>query len=375
MLLALRPGDTAVLTLDWSNWCVPGARQVKGKLIPPSAVRVTLASGAGSLDVPYNAVTPCTRPGAPSTIGVHPFQPPGLPNKHPWTRAIFAGKIFTVAGGPGPLHGVRGGVLRYAVRLRNESRTTVRFANCPLIAEELAPRGSVEAHQLNCAGGARRVAPGGSIRFEMRLRIPVSAPTGVNGLFWVLDPLGGQNAETVAARDRHCVVTAPRAAAAVTLAIAATAAGGWARPSTRARRRRLPPPRRRVPPYDRTQERSACNLLFARLQRVTIALQTSSDLIAHSLNKTQLSRRIAIEQVQLQRSATLMTGGPVPEALVPADRALVAALHAFARDFGRAKAPAAAGDFRAATAAMTDRPVVQRILQASTTIERACSLH
>jgi hypothetical protein len=173
-------------------------------------------------------------------------------------------------------------------------------------------------------------------------------------------------------------VIAPRAAAAVTLAVAAAAAGGCG--STK----------HASPPTTTTTatttaaaaavtiapgERSACNLLFARLQRVTIALQTSSDLIAHSLNKTQLSRRIAIEQVQLQRSAALMTSGPVPAALVPADRALVAALHAFARDFGRAKAPAAAGDFRAATAAMTDRPVVQRILQASTTIERACSLH
>jgi hypothetical protein len=204
LLLALQPGDTAVLALDWSNWCVPGARQVKGKLIAPSAVRVTLAGGRGSLDVPYNAVTPCTRPGAPSTIGVHPFQPPGLPNKRPWTKAIVAGKIFTIEGGPAPLHGVRGSVLRYAIRLRNESSATVRFANCPLIAEELAPKGTVEAHQLNCAG-SRRVAPGGSIRFEMRLRIPASAPTGVNGLFWVLDPLGGQNAETVA----RVVVTAP----------------------------------------------------------------------------------------------------------------------------------------------------------------------
>jgi hypothetical protein len=205
VLLALQPADTAVLALEWSNWCVPGARQVKGKLIPPSAVRVTLSGGRGSLDVPYNAVTPCTRPGAPSTIGVHPFQPPGLPNKRPWTSAIFAGKIFTIAGGPSPLHAVRGRVLRYAIRLRNQSPTTVRFANCPLIAEELAPKGTVEAHQLNCGDGTRRVAPGGSIRFEMRLRIPASAPTGVNGLFWVLDPLGGQNAETVAL----VVVTAP----------------------------------------------------------------------------------------------------------------------------------------------------------------------
>jgi hypothetical protein len=122
-------------------------------------------------------------------------------------------------------------------------------------------------------------------------------------------------------------------------------------------------------------ERPACALLFARLQRVTVALQTSSDLIAHSLNKQQLARRIAIEQVQLQRSAALMTGGPVPAALVPANQNLVSALRAFSRDFGRAKTAAARGDFRAATAAMGDAPVVHRILAASKTIETACAVH
>ena len=171
-------------------------------------------------------------------------------------------------------------------------------------------------------------------------------------------------------------MTARRLAAAIALAIAAATTAGCgstkhASPPTTTTAVTATSATVTVAP----EERSACNLLFARLQRVTIALQTSSDLIAHSLNQTQLSRRIAIEQVQLQRSATLMTGGPIPAALVPADKALVAALHAFARDFGRAKAPAAAGDFQAATAAMTDRPVVRRILQASTTIERACSLH
>jgi hypothetical protein len=171
-------------------------------------------------------------------------------------------------------------------------------------------------------------------------------------------------------------VTAPHVAAAVALAIAgaaATAGCGSTKHASASATTSVTATSATV--AIAPEERSACNLLFARLQRVTIALQTSSDLIAHSLNKTQLSRRIAIEQVQLQRSATLMTGGPIPAALVPADKALVAALHAFARDFGRAKAPAAAGDFQAATAAMTDRPVVRRILQASTTIEHACSLH
>jgi hypothetical protein len=119
-------------------------------------------------------------------------------------------------------------------------------------------------------------------------------------------------------------------------------------------------------------ERAACGLLLERLRRVTAALQASSELIAHSLNKRQLSNRIGIEQVQLRRSAALLTGGPIPAALVPVDRRLVAALRAFSRDFGRAKAPAARGDFRAATAAMSDTAAVKRILAASKTIERAC---
>jgi hypothetical protein len=123
-----------------------------------------------------------------------------------------------------------------------------------------------------------------------------------------------------------------------------------------------------VPPV----ERPACALLFARLQRVTLALKTSSELIAHSQNKRQLSRRIGIEQVQLRRSARLMATGPVPAQLRAADRQLVSALRAFARDFGRARAPAARGDFQAAADAMTDAPVVERILRASKKIEDAC---
>jgi hypothetical protein len=119
-------------------------------------------------------------------------------------------------------------------------------------------------------------------------------------------------------------------------------------------------------------DRPACALLFARLQRVTAALQASSELIAHSLDKRQLSHRIAIQQQQLERSARLMAGGPIPAPLAAADRRLVRSLRAFAHDFGRARAPAARGDFQAASAIMTDRPVVEEILGASKTIEAAC---
>ena len=116
----------------------------------------------------------------------------------------------------------------------------------------------------------------------------------------------------------------------------------------------------------------ACTLLIARVQRVTTALATASELIAHSLNKQQLSHRIAIEKVQLQRSARLLTGGAVPTPLQGAQRQLVLGLNAFSADFAHAEKPAARGDFQGAVQAMGDTTVVQQILAATKTIENAC---
>ena len=119
-------------------------------------------------------------------------------------------------------------------------------------------------------------------------------------------------------------------------------------------------------------ERPACALLFAHLQRVTLAIRASSELVAHSLNKKQLTRRIAIEEVQLRRSARLVESGPIPAALAPADRELASALRAFARDFAGAGTQADRGDFQAASAAMKDGAVVRRIVRASRAIENTC---
>jgi hypothetical protein len=120
-------------------------------------------------------------------------------------------------------------------------------------------------------------------------------------------------------------------------------------------------------------DRQACAGLYANLQQVSAAIQGSSELIANSLDKSQLSERIAIEESQLQQSADLMERGPVPPGLEAADRDLVAALRAFSADFAKARGPATRGDFRAAAEAMTDTAVVQRILAASKTIEDACA--
>jgi hypothetical protein len=117
---------------------------------------------------------------------------------------------------------------------------------------------------------------------------------------------------------------------------------------------------------------AACEVLYARLQVVSNAISASSELIAHSINKKQLSGRIAIEREQLLRSAQVLTGGAVPSALVGPNRQLIAALIKFSDDFARAAGPARHGDFRAAVAAMDDEPTVHRILAAATTIQNAC---
>ena len=121
-----------------------------------------------------------------------------------------------------------------------------------------------------------------------------------------------------------------------------------------------------------TQDRSACPNLLQRLRRVVAALQASSQLIARSRNERQLSRRIGIEQVQLERSARLMSEGPTPAPVAAPVARLAAALRAYARDFAAAKAPAARGDFQAASQALTDPAVARRIAGAATTIQDAC---
>jgi hypothetical protein len=119
-------------------------------------------------------------------------------------------------------------------------------------------------------------------------------------------------------------------------------------------------------------DQQLCAPLYARLQRVSLALSSSSALIAQSENKEDLSRRIGTERQQLARSAGLMAAATVPDPLSAVNARMVRALRRFSRDFARAQAPAARGDFPAAVAAMTDKPAVNRILAAATTIQRAC---
>jgi hypothetical protein len=196
-LRSLAPGATAVLSIDWSNWCVPGAARSPKPQVPPKAVQITLGKGLGSLDVNYSAVPTCDAPGQPSTVGVQPFAPAPLPASQPWTTANVKATIQPADGPGSPLTAKRGQVARFVIRLQNTSPATVRFDRCPLMAEVLAPSGRTDVHQLNC-GPAVAIPPGSSLYFEMRIDVPPGAPLGKNGLLWELDPNGAQYPEAVA---------------------------------------------------------------------------------------------------------------------------------------------------------------------------------
>jgi hypothetical protein len=197
-LRALPPGSDATLSIQWNNWCPPGARTGK-PVMAPKSVLVTLPAGRGSIDVPYNAVTSCLQRGAPSTIGVQPFEPELLPIGKPWSGLPLTARVVTDSDARVPtLQAARGSTLRYVVELHNASTNeTLRFDRCPLFVQELAPTGSIEAYTLNCRG-AHAVRPGASIRFSLQVDVPRNAPVGDNGLFWELDPLGTQGPEATA---------------------------------------------------------------------------------------------------------------------------------------------------------------------------------
>ena len=147
------------------------------------------------------------------------------------------------------------------------------------------------------------------------------------------------------------------AIAAVALACAACGGGGGKNATTAASTTAIPP---------------GCRFLLPRLERASLAIRSSSELVARAANKKQLAQRIAVEQTQLERAAALVATGPTPEQLVPATKRLAAALHALSLDFAKAKRPAAAGNFAAASKLMTDRPVQLAIVRESQAIEKGC---
>jgi hypothetical protein len=163
------------------------------------------------------------------------------------------------------------------------------------------------------------------------------------------------------------------------LALALAACGGSSKPATTpapapttAAATATPTATSAKVPID-PQDQAACQALYVRLQRVTAALSSASELIASATDPKDLAKKITTEQQQLERSAQLMDAAVVPKPLAEANRQLVAALRQYATGFEKARASVSQGDFQAAAQAMTDKDAVNSIVVSAKTIQDTCS--
>lgn len=83
-----------------------------------------------------------------------------------------------------------GSTLNYTVTLSNPSSTVVPLSPCPYYQEQLGNITGSE-YQLNCAG-VSSIPANGSVKFDMALAIPASAPIGSTKFGWFLN--GGPGA-------------------------------------------------------------------------------------------------------------------------------------------------------------------------------------
>jgi hypothetical protein len=191
-LRALAPGAHVSVQLIWSNWC--GAR---AKSIPmgvttqaPTAMVLTLPSGE-PLRMRIADGPLCTGgPRSVSTIAAgdfKPFFPPGGPTFPAETPRILAGPQVRITRDYGPVMAAHpGDWIDYTVALTNQSGHTFRFGRtCPRFMEGF-DAGPLEVYVLNCHG-VGQVAPGQSLRFAMRIRVPLH-PADLGSLRWVLAP-------------------------------------------------------------------------------------------------------------------------------------------------------------------------------------------
>lgn len=102
----------------------------------------------------------------------------------PFTAAIVEQLPEGVPG----VTGSRGQTVTFHVKVTNRSARPFRFGNpCPNYVEGSGSGQPTEVHVLNCRPvGA--IAAGASVVFEMRIRVPDSAPIGRDALTWALAP-------------------------------------------------------------------------------------------------------------------------------------------------------------------------------------------
>ena len=81
---------------------------------------------------------------------------------------------------------VKGGsTLVYYVTIKNTSQSDYRLDPCPNYVEILGAKNAVAEYQLNCSP-VGHIAPGASVKFEMKLSLPSTVPLGTMQLQWAL---------------------------------------------------------------------------------------------------------------------------------------------------------------------------------------------
>jgi hypothetical protein len=197
-LRALAPGKAASVTLWWSNWCGAGFQATGNPGRLPSALLLGLPGGTAVLLKPTQAPR-CDQPARPSLISAGRFLP-GLrhlpdSSRLPLLATIVGRMPIRVKGNVHAFVAHRGSVLDYTVVLTNTGSRPFRFRGaCPAYVQDFATQ---EAYVLNCRP-AGTMLPNASVRFAMRLRVPVRQRLGYNAVGWTLAPFTYDAPETAA---------------------------------------------------------------------------------------------------------------------------------------------------------------------------------
>jgi hypothetical protein len=167
------PGQ-AYLIIEW--WDCRGATA--------SRIAIGLPGGAGTLTADYPVRSGCSAgcdSGVVAPSGV--FRGQFTPTAIQWPPSpVYQSNHITIES---PTSVKRGSTLVYFVTVTNTSVADYKLDPCPDYIEILGPKQAVARYRLNC-GPVGHIAPGSSVKFEMRLAVPASIASGPEHLIWTL---------------------------------------------------------------------------------------------------------------------------------------------------------------------------------------------
>jgi len=172
-ILVRAGGRDAFMNLTWYDCKHPQAAQLA----------VDLPAQGGRVVVPFAVAgryyMVCDDNPAYSALARGPFSPVGIqwppgPSYIPVRIAIDA-----------PASAKKGSTLEYFVTIRNEGPADYRLDPCPDYVAILGTKEAIGTYGLNC-GPVGHIAPGSSVRSEMRLKLPLSVAAGPKRLEWGL---------------------------------------------------------------------------------------------------------------------------------------------------------------------------------------------